>query len=443
MTVARAGLLRVGLLAGLVLAGCDGPAGPVTPAIISVQSAEAGPLVHALDIVLEHAAPLSIEYTTADAPLLRVSSPTALEHRVVLTGLRAGRTYEYSIAGTSHDGTFATQALPADLDSIGFDATGAPTSTATLIHVVGHGGFRGYVVVDGGGEVIWYWRSEGFPYGMTRRGNGNFVFLDGGRGLVEVGIDGHVVRRLPQDPDRSMHHDVIATPQNTLLVIAHDRRSYGSGSLDGEAIWEWSPESGLLVKRWSSWDQLSPETDRGPRFGQEWLHANALALGPAGNVLLSVHYLNQVISLTPAMDGIEWRLGGVNATIASGAPFSGQHTARELAPGRILLFDNGVDRGGPSRALELEVSGASASSDWEWQAPTANFASAVGSARRLSNGNTVVAFGMSEGLSGSTGPVEIYEVTRDELVVWRMVLHNVRVMYRAEPLPSLAGEEPG
>ena len=61
-----------------------------------------------------------------------------------------------------------------------------------------------------------------------------------------------------------------------------------------------------------------PERRLGRAVGTagEWMHANSLSIGPRGNVLVSSHYLNQVLSLSPDWRRIEWRLGGPRATIA-------------------------------------------------------------------------------------------------------------------------------
>jgi len=60
----------------------------------------------------------------------------------------------------------------------------------------------------------------------------------------------------------------------------------------------------------------------------------------------------------------------------------------------------------------------------------------VGSARRLANGNTLLAFGMSAGRNGSTGPTEAYEVTPAGQVAWHLVVEGVMTMFRVEPVNS-------
>jgi hypothetical protein len=248
-------------------------------------------------------------------------------------------------------------------------ARGSPTAPLVLLHLFDPFGFRGYAAVNADGEIVWYWRTVDMALGATRLTNGDSVFMDRGRGLVELRPDGSVVHELAQDENRELHHDVIRTSIDTLLVLAFERREHAGKLLKGESVWEWWPETGSTVKRWSSWDHLSPDRDRGTRSGDEWLHANSLALGPRGNVLVSFRLLDQVMSISPDFKQIEWRLGGVNATraLAPADQYSGQHTARELDSNRLLVFDNGVKRRNSSRALELDLSGSEAKAVWQWQ----------------------------------------------------------------------------
>lgn len=412
---------------------------------VSLALIEEAPLVHTLRATFRTATPLEVEYWTPDAPRLTARSAAARSHSVRLSRLRPDRLYQYVIRETGTRGSFRTAPLPPDLAAVRFSATGTLTPELVLVHLFSEekDGFKGYAILDEAGEVVWYWRTKDFPFGAARRRNGNFVFMDKGRGVVEVTPAGESVRELPQgDAEHEMHHDLITTPADTVLYLAFDTETFQGARLKGEAIWEWSPDTGRLEKRWRSWDHLTPALDRGPRFGGEWMHANSLAIGPRGNVLVSVHYFNQILSLSPDWRSIEWRLGGVRATVAvpAGDEFSGQHTARELEPGRVILFDNGRERGANSRAVEWRVDGASATKVWEWAPTPANFASAVSSARRLANGNTLVGFGMSAGRSDSSGPTEAFEVSPDGKVHWRLLVAGTTTMFRVEPLGSIAGE---
>ena len=430
------------LLVALFGVGCGSLTDAASFELRSVLLADAPPLVQPIHVSLTKPGPIDIVYWTDSGPRLRQHSEAALEHVVQLTRLRPNETYQYNIVGTEYTGTFRTAPLPDDLQSLTFTASGNGTVPLVLLHLYNQDGFRGYVVVDGSGAVVWYWRTMDFPYGATRRSNGNFVFMDKARGLVEVTPAGVIVNTLAQSTDREMHHDVVATHENTLFFIAYDERVVQGARVLGEAIWEWSPESGTATQRWTSWDHLSVTADRGPRFGLEWMHANALSIGPRHNVLFSVHFFNQIISISHDLTRVEWRVGGVNSTIAlaDNDAFSGQHTPTELPGERLLLFDNGLERRGPSRAVEYELVGGRAERRWQWVSPQRHFSSAVSSARRLQNGHTLIGFGMSAGLNNSTGGTEVFEVDGAGHDIWRLRVTGTRVMFRAEPLTAIGFE---
>ena len=331
--------------------------------------------------------------------------------------------------------------LPADLAAVTFKTEGTPTAPYTVLELNQPGGFTGFVIVNGEGHPVWFFRTKAGTGGFTRRVNGNFIFLDLGGGLTEVNVDGDTVHLLPQEaaPGRRMHHDVTTTSQNTILFIADDWQTWKDSLMNGAALWEWNPEAGSAIKRWSSFDHLSPDSDWGSRsVRNDWLHPNSLRIGPRGNAVLSLHYLNQVISITPDFAGIEWRLGGVRHTIPVSDPFSGQHSVQEIESGHVLLFDNGIERTVErySRALELEIVGDSSRKVWQWRPVIDNWALVISSARRLSNGNTLIGFGLSKNpASGATGPIEAYEVTAMGDIAWHITIGGaVNSMYRATPL---------
>jgi hypothetical protein len=428
--------------AAIAVAACDTPTDVDRVSVLSAELTAPVPFVRNLDVELDRPADVTVEYWTEGDAHLRVEAAAAPSATLMLTRLRPNRSYRYEIVGTTTSGTFRTDTLPSDLAASLVSVTGRRTTPLVVLHLFQPTGFRGYAILDEHDDVVWYWRTTDFTFGMTRRANGNFVLMDKGRGLVEVTPAGAVVHELAQDlATREMHHDVIASPANTLLFIAFDDRVANGATVRGEAIWEWSPETGAANKRWSSWDHFTLATTPAPRSSREWMHANALAIGPRQNVLMSVHHWNQIISITADWRGIEWRLGGPGAThpLTGGDAFSGQHTAREIAPGRVVLFDNGTDRGGFSRAIEYSLDAGGPRTLWEWRSQPVNYASAVGAARRMANGNTLIAFGMSPGLAGSTGPTEVYEVDAAGTPVWHLVTRT-QTMYRAEPLASI-GEE--
>lgn len=369
---------------------------------------------------------------TAGSPLLRRSAYFA----VILATL--------SCSDSSFTPLEPLTSLPADLAAVTFTATGQPTTPYVMLELRNPTGYSGFVAVNGSGQPVWMFRTQGTASGSTRRANGDFVFLDGDRGLVEVSPAGKVVAELAQQaaPGRRIHHDVTATPNNTLLFLGEDWQQWNGALLKGEALWEWNPETGTTVKRWSSFTHLDPNIDWGARsIRDDWLHANAVSYGPRGNVLVSFHFLDQVISLSPGFSKIQWRLGGVRNTIPLADPFSGQHNAQEIKTDRILLFDNGYDRtDNPySRAVEYSLSGSTATKVWQWRPPVDNWARIISGVRRLPNGNSLITFGDSkEFIHGATGSLEVYEVTAGGSIVWHLVIGGaMQSMYRATPIDKL------
>lgn len=334
-------------------------------------------------------------------------------------------------------------ALPPDLAADTLTAEGTLSVPYVMLELgrTTPDGFSGFIAVNGQGQVVWFYRIPGGPSGFTRRANGNFVLMNVVTGMAEVTPDGRVVHTLPQEqpPGRYMHHDLVATPDDRILFLANDWQTVRDTLWNGPSIWEWKPEAGTSRKIWSGFDFLDPAQDRSPRSRtDDWIHENALSIGPRGNLVVSSQELNQVISISPDLTSIEWRLNGPQATIAVDDPFSGQHTAKEIAPNRVLMFDNGFDRQAPfSRAAEYELSSDGARLVWQWRPPQDNWSRIIGSARRLANGNTLITFGTPAGLpEGSTGPVEVYEVTPAGAVAWHLVVRGGlnTFMYRATPL---------
>jgi hypothetical protein len=124
-----------------------------------------------------------------------------------------------------------------------------------------------------------------------------------------------------------------------------------------------------------------------------------------GNVLLSFRNLNMLAVMDLDSDTIVWALRG---------SWRGQHDAKVLPNGHILLFDNqgGLMKHGRSRVLEIapDTGGIVWSFDGTDNDPLDS--EIRGGAQRLANGNTLI----SESMAG-----RILEVTPDGSVVWEYV----------------------
>ena len=359
--------------------------------------------------------------------------------------------------GPAQDGQFQTEVLPPDLVDFQFQVAGS--ATFPLLMLSSRAGPTSHtIMIDSDGYIVWYRLDNAGLSGFSRLSNGDFVFNT--RGKLEVvtptnevvaALDGLEGAARAGREEFIIHHDVITTPSNTVLFLVQGGSvTVADTTWVGDEIWEWDPVTDELTKHWAASDFLSPATDRGARsVPSDWLHANSLSIGPRGNVLVSFFFLHEVLSINADYESIEWRLGGPASSfvVADGAMEAGQHTAAEVTPNRVLLFDNGRDRPSEemfSRALEIELDtdAGTAQIVWEFRPQPDIFAPFVSSARRLENGNTVVGFGVGEGrVPDSPGSLEAFEVTPGGYILWHVVATvGPDLVYRYSPIADIAGE---
>lgn len=467
--------LVLALGVALALSGCrDSPVGTEEESTVNVESATVtsapGAVFRTLRVVLDGEEAVVVDYAAADVEGLRVESDQAATvHELVLPRLRAGRDYTFEVrVGDASPlgppdwvGSFATDPLPDEVAAVRTTVEGEATFPLLFLEVGRPTGPHLPLVIDTRGEVVWYSLHPGrAASGFTLLEDSLFAFntaegvrvisprsqelvaeLTRERGAARTGIDPFHI-----------HHDVTATPSGTLLFLALDPTEAADTVWMGEAVWEWDPRSDQLHRRWTSDDFLDPATDRGPRSRPgDWLHANGLAVGPRGNVLVSLFWLHEVLSIAPDWGSVEWRLGGPASSFqgVGEAMEAGQHTPAEVAPDRILLFDNGLDRaeGQFSRALEIELDRTAGTAEvvWEFRPTPDIFAPIVSSVNRLPNGHTFVNFGLAEGLFGgaSSGPLVFFEVTPTGEIGWSMAVEEgAELVYRATPIGTVGGERP-
>jgi hypothetical protein len=155
-----------------------------------------------------------------------------------------------------------------------------------------------------------------------------------------------------------------------------------------------------VIFQWRSLDYI-PITDAAESIDLtaqtiDYIHSNAICVDFDGNLLLSSRHLNEITKINRQTGRIIWRLGGKAnqfTFLNENYEFSYQHDIRRLDNGNIILFDNGNLRSPQfSRAVEYELDETdyTARLIWEYRNSPDYFASAMGSARRLPNGNTLI-----------------------------------------------------
>ena len=138
----------------------------------------------------------------------------------------------------------------------------------------------------------------------------------------------------------------------------------------------------------------------------EFISRDIEGVAPAGSILLSFRALSQVAIISSTMDRVLWRWGR--------GELDGQHDAKQLDNGNLLIFDNGLRRGRDSRVVELDA--ASGTVAWEYR-QAEFYTNLRGGAQRLASGNTLI----TESDSGHA-----LEVSPEGETVWEFWNPDVR-----------------
>ncbi len=455
---------------------------------LTVERRADNSLIADANVALREAAPVYLEFGSAQLGWLRTPTTVAdTQHRLPLLRLRADTSYQARAFALDAAGCasavamadFTTGSLPTQLKRFTSNTSGQAGFPLTLMDLRGpEANTRVLAAYDSAGFAVWYYiiptempdgPSGGNQLVVVQRPNRNLLLMNAYDSIYEITPDGHLVRRSRFEipPASRIHHDLIELPDGRFLFIGAEDRTppdncEGKPNLPirGDTLHVVDVATGAEHKVWSAFDSLNVMTDCAEKLSDqtiqgvaEWLHTNSINVGPRGNIIVSLRRLDQVISLSPDFQTIEWRLGGPGSSFTFASPsdtFYGQHSAYELPGGRVLLFDNGRRRpstqGGEfSRGLELELDYAtmSARKVWELRLQPDVYADRVSNVVRLSDGNTFLNFGFRTDDPAAEGTLA--EARPDETLHWQQSLKAAgrrTSRYRAIPVTSLAGEQP-
>lgn len=238
------------------------------------------------------------------------------------------------------------------------------------------------------------------------------------------------------EKEMAIHHDIIFTPSETLITFTKETRSYKGREVDFGVIVEFDLK-GKEIRRYSTWENLGelqsyhrpleldrprlfflPETARrktpSPWGGYyDYYRLNSIQILPkielgqkddrfrAGNWLISFRHGSMIFILDQDTLKVVWKC--IDKDVKD--RIEGQHAARMLPTGNILIFDNGRYRG-YSRVIEIDP--LTYDITWKYRAD-GFFTLSQGYAQRLDNGNTLI----TESERG-----RVFEVTPSQKIVW-------------------------
>lgn len=257
---------------------------------------------------------------------------------------------------------------------------------------------------------------------------------------------------------RADEHEFLVFPNGHSFLFCYDTHPNldlsDLGGLDtvdviGCVIQELDADQNVIFE-WRTWDHMEYTDAIGWAFvavtqGQavfDWIHANSMELDSDGNLLLSSRHLCEITKIDLSTGDIIWRMGGdkneftfINDIDAT--HFSGQHDFRRLENGNYTLFNNGnnvTPNISGAKEYQLDQDNKVATLVWYYKHPMVGsvnvFGPAMGSVQRLSNGNTLINWGL---LSSNIPQVPRFsEVDAAGNIVWEFNFSNeYYICYRA------------
>ena len=347
-------------------------------------------------------------------PLLAIQPGASVSARVVA--------FRGSVADTAAPVTATnTAAIPGIVRRARLVTTTGRPSAGYVLTNIGLGDTAYAVAFDSAGTVAWYRAFPGVVAGNDayQQPNGNVTVFAGNSGgtlatggsFAEVRPDGALVRQwtAPAGYSTDLHEIRLgAGPGGTSFLFGFDTAPMDftahGGSADslvvGHAIFRLDA-AGAATPVFVARDHFTAADWVDPQPGiTDFDHPNSIDVDRDGGLIVSWRNFDEVSKIDPTTGQLVWRLGGrhnqftfVNDPLGG---FGGQHFARLLGNGDLLLYDNGTTHAPQeTRAVEYRIDpvARTATLVWEFRHQPAIFTPFVGSAQRLVSGNTFVGYG--------------------------------------------------
>jgi hypothetical protein len=303
-------------------------------------------------------------------------------------------------------------------------------STGFNFYTSGHG--REAVLMDMAGRELHRWSHdfEGlWPNASARRaakgaqhwrrahlfGNGDILAVHEGLGLIKLDKDSKLLWALAN----GAHHDLDVLPDGDIAVLTRRGRLISRVDPTGAVLEDYAvildsdgreKYRGSLLEAFERSDEYRKIWEESSTRTGDILHTNSIEVLDgrfadrhpalrAGNLLLSSRVLDTVFIVDPRSNEVVWALQ---------AGFDGQHDARIVGDGLVMLFDNFGTRSSSSvEAYDPRTKKLA----WEYAGSKERdfYSETCGAAQRLPNGNTLV----TESDNGRA-----FEVTAGGETVW-------------------------
>lgn len=315
-------------------------------------------------------------------------------------------------------------------------------------------------VIDGNGYTVFFRRMEKgsdfkvHPDGrMSYFGGTKFIIMDSAFRVVDsvgtvndVAIDNHDFLILPNG-----NYVLIGTESFDMDLSSYNifMRKKLPGSKKAKVkygVVQELDKNKKLVYEWRARPHFrmedAEEVYLNDTVNMDITHFNSIEVDKAGNYIISARYSNEIIKVQKSDGSVLWRLGGKKNMFTctnDSLPFLGQHDARMLENGHLMLFDNGYGEDNMqhnARALEYELDEQKKTTKrvWHYAYPEKIVSEATGNARRAPAGTTLVNFGK---IKNGVPNVTMMLVDEQQQPIFELAFKDTIGTYRGYYYPTL------
>jgi len=321
--------------------------------------------------------------------------------------------YKDEIGSINNSETFI-DSLPVNFPQISIEVYDDPADGKLFFGVFGNTPKPSLLIIENNGNPMFYLETQSIPTDFKKQPNGWLTYFDSGMKkfyalnnkyeLVDSFYCGNGF-------ETDLHELLLLSNNHSYLLgidpqIIDMSQLVEGGKKDATVIGfviQELDENKNVVFQWRSLDYISvldaaDEIDLTLQV-IDYIHTNSICVDFDSNLIISSRNLDEITKINRQTGKLIWRLGGKRnqfSFINEDFNFSRQHDVRRLQNGNILFFDNGNNHTPAfSRAVEytLDEINLVATNVWQYRNNPDYFTSAMGSARRLSNGSTLINWG--------------------------------------------------
>jgi hypothetical protein len=240
------------------------------------------------------------------------------------------------------------------------------------------------------------------------------------------------------------NHDIAMYPDGHVFLFADknkntDMTAYGGVSnatvhylviqeLDAnrDVVFEWRSQDHFQLTDANEYTSLTNQS-------VDYVHCNSIERDFDGNILISSRNMDELTKIDRETGDIIWRMGGENNQFAfvndnNEKHFAFQHDLRRIPNGNITIYNNGNKMDpeiSSAKEYSLDEVNKIATLVWYYEHPDVNgthvYGSATGNAQRLTNGNTMINWGL---ITANKGLPNQTEVDSNKNIVWEMTFDS-------------------